>query len=261
MEEELRFAKDLAIEAGEIMLKFFQIGVASEAKAGEDNTPVTIADKAINSRVIEAIRNRYPDHAVIGEEERYERKGAEYTWVCDPIDGTIPFVMGIPTNVFSLALVNPEGQPMIAVVYDPYMRRLFFALKGGGAFVNDAPIHVNRVSELDKALIGNSGAQSKVLKAADFKAAVIATCYRPLILSCVIYEAMLVATGQLAASVFPGSGCHDAVTAKLIVEEAGGKVTDIFGHEQRYDLPVKGAIVSNGILHDEIVALALKYIK
>lgn len=259
MTEQLDFAKGLADEAGMVMLQYFQIGVANETKALEGNTPVTVADKAINSLVIEAIKIQYPDHAVVGEEESNNQDDAEYTWVCDPIDGTIPYVMGVPTNVFSLAMVDKEGRPVVAVVYDPHMKRKYWATKDGGAFMNDLPIKVNDVSEMSEAYIGGSGGRSSVLKAAEFKGAVIAACYRPMILSCVIYEAMLVATGQIAATVFPGAGAHDTATAKLIVEEAGGKVTDVFGNEQRYDQPVKGAIMSNGAIHQVLVNLAAEY--
>ena len=259
LSEQLDFAKGLAQEAGEIMLHHFQVGVANETKEHEGNTPVTVADTAINSLVIDAIKQQYPTHAVIGEEESYGQENAEYTWVCDPIDGTIPYVMGVPTNVFSLAMVNNEGQPVVAVVYDPYMKRKYWATKNGGAFLNDLPIHVNQVSKIENAYIGGSGGRSNVLKAAEFKGAVIAACYRPMILSCVMYEAMLVASGQMAATVFPGAGCHDAVSAKLIVEEAGGKVTDVFGNEQRYDKPIQGAIISNGLVHEGLVDLANKY--
>ena len=261
MIEQLDFAKALADEAGAVMLQHFQVGVANETKALEGNTPVTLADKTINSMVIEAIKNQYPDHSVIGEEESSRRDNAEFTWVCDPIDGTIPYVMGVPTNVFSLAMVDKEGQPVVAVVYDPYMKRKYWATKGGGAFMNDLAIKVNDIDMMSEAYIGGSGGRSDVLKAAEFKAAVIAACYRPMILSCVIYEAMLVATGQMAATVFPGSGAHDTATAKLIVEEAGGKVTDVFGNDQRYDQPVKGAIISNSVIHDTLVALAEEYKK
>ena len=123
MIEQLDFAKSLANEAGEVMLQHFQVGVANETKALEGDTPVTVADKAINSMVIEAIKRQYPDHSVIGEEESNRRDNAEYTWVCDPIDGTIPYVMGVPTNVFSIAMVDKDGQPVVAVVFDPYMKR------------------------------------------------------------------------------------------------------------------------------------------
>src|SRR6185369_16230217 len=120
MDEYLQFARGLADQAGAIMLEHFQVGVAKRDKAEADNTPVTIADTQINRLVIEAVRAKHPTHAVIGEEESHPADGVEFTWVCDPIDGTIPYTMGIPTNLFSLALVDGEGQPVVAVVYDPY---------------------------------------------------------------------------------------------------------------------------------------------
>lgn len=257
IKQQLDFAKHLADQAGEIMLEHFQVGVANDIKAHEGNTPVTIADTAINSLVIEAIKRQYPTHAVIGEEESYGQENADYTWVCDPIDGTIPYIAGIPTNVFSLAMVdNSDGQPVLAVVFDPYMKRKYWATKGSGAFMNNTPIRVNEISEIGDALVGGSGSRSNVINAAEYKAAVIKACFRPVILSCGMYEAMLVATGQIAATVFPGAGCYDAVSAKLIVEEAGGKVTDVFGDEQRYDMPIKGAVISNGRMHEELVRIA-----
>lgn len=259
MTEQLEFAKNLADEAGVIMLQHFQVGVANEAKALEGNTPVTIADTAINSMVIEAIKKQYPEHAIIGEEESHVQDKAEYTWVCDPIDGTIPYVMGVPTNVFSLAMVDSEGSPVVAVVYDPYMNRKYWATKDGGAFMNDAPIHVNAIGDMSEAYIGTSGSRSNTVKAVEFKAAVIKGAYRPVMLNCAIYEAMLVATGQMAATVYLGFGAHDVATSKLIVEEAGGKVTNVFGEEQRYDQDVKGVIVSNGAIHDTLVKLADEY--
>jgi fructose-1,6-bisphosphatase/inositol monophosphatase family enzyme len=68
---------------------------------------------------------------------------------------------------------------------------------------------------------------------------------------------MLVATGQIAGQVFVGSGAHDVATAKLIVEEAGGKVTDIFGNSQRYDSAVRGALSSNGLVHEKLLELTI----
>lgn len=257
MQEYLDFSIDLARRAALIMLEHFSVGVARDIK--DNDTPVTIADTAINSMVIKRINETYPEHAVMGEEESHEVSGADYTWVCDPIDGTIPYTFGMPTNMFSIALVGNDGQPQLAVIYDPYMERMYTAIKGQGAHLNGDPISVNRVGELKSAIIGGSGGQSKVLRAAEFKGAVIAACFRPLIVNCVMYEAMLVATGQIGATVFPGAGAHDAVTSKLIVEEAGGLVTNVYGEEQRYDRPVKGAIISNQELHPQLVELAGQY--
>lgn len=257
MDEYLAFATKLAHAAGEIMLQHFQIGVATEIKASEGNTPVTVADKAINQLVVESVRSTYPNHAVSGEEQSLANEGAPYTWVCDPIDGTIPYSAGIPTNVFSLALVdNSDGQPIVAVVHDPYMKRLYTAVKGQGAFVNGERAHVNHVAVFADAMIGTSSQRSKLVDATALKERIIGTCFRQMCFNSTIYEAMLVATGQFAGQAFVGAGAYDVAAAALIVREAGGKATDIFGDNQRYDDQVRGSLMSNGLVHDELVRLA-----
>lgn len=138
-QEYLEFAKKLAYEAGDIMREYFQ---TTDMVWKSDNTPVTQADTEINSRVIERIAAAYPEHSVIGEEESAVREGARYTWACDPVDGTMPYSHGLPISTFSLALCE-DGKPVVGVVYDPFMDRLFWASVGGGAFCNDEAIHVN----------------------------------------------------------------------------------------------------------------------
>jgi myo-inositol-1(or 4)-monophosphatase len=260
MDEYLVFAKNLARDAGAIMREHFQIGVTTEMKASEGNTPVTIADKTINAHIIEAVAKTYPTHAVLGEEQSLDKADAPYVWVCDPIDGTIPYAAGVPTNVFSLALVDTsDGQPKVAVVYDPYLDRIYHAVQGSGAFVNGVPIHVNNVVSIKDAMIGNSSIRSPYVDAFAFKSEIMKLSFRQLNFSSAIYEAMLVASGQLAAQIFVGVGAHDVATSKLIVTEAGGMATNLFGNEQRYDGTVCGALFSNGVIHDELVALARTY--
>jgi myo-inositol-1(or 4)-monophosphatase len=261
MEEELEFAKGLAQQAGEIMLKHFQVGVLYEHKASEGDTPVTIADTTINKLVIKAVRERYPNYSVIGEEESHHVPGAKFSWVCDPLDGTLPYTLGIPTNVFGLALVNQDGQPVVAVIYDPYMGRKYWATKGGGAFMNDTRIHVNDQSDITKAIVSAPGKRARTLDFDGFRSELFAAAYRPLSFSCTMYEAMLVATGQIATTIYAGWHCHDVATSKLIVEEAGGKVTTMYGGEQRYDGEIDGAVISNGTIHDYVLGLTRKYRK
>lgn len=251
MSQYLDFAKQLALEVGDIMLEHFTIGVKEELKS--DFTPVTIADTTINSHVIAAVAEKFPDHSVRGEEESTHTVGDKYVWVCDPIDGTRAYTFGIPTNVFSTALVE-DGVPICAVVYDPYLKRMYWAEKGKGAYLNGERLHVSKQPlERDAAIALASytaemdtnqlyvKCREKVLKV--------------FLLHSDIYEAMAVASGQFVAKVSVSQHPHDVVTSKLIVEEAGGKVTDIYGNDQRYDQPTKGALITNGIVHDDMLAL------
>jgi len=131
--EELGFAKKLATEAGEVMLKYFlSTEIATIEKS--DKTLVTKADTDINRLVIDKISEKYPTHSVWGEEQSLEIEGSFYTWVCDPVDGTVPFAKGIPVSTFSLALVDSNGKSILGVVYDPFQKRLYEATRGGGLF-------------------------------------------------------------------------------------------------------------------------------
>src|SRR3990167_10128728 len=103
LDEYLNFAKELAKEAGEIMSLSFANGTSREWK--EDRTPVTEADTKINSLVIERIKAKYPDNGVWGEEESHNL-GVQMTWVCDPVDRTMPFSHGLPISTFALSLAR-----------------------------------------------------------------------------------------------------------------------------------------------------------
>jgi fructose-1,6-bisphosphatase/inositol monophosphatase family enzyme len=140
MEEYLEFAKGLAKQAGQIMLDYFDGDQQVEIKA--DNSPVTIADKTINDLVINEIAKAYPDHGVVGEEASTDKQDQEYVWFCDPVDGTKAFTWGLPTAMFSLALVT-KGRPVMGVAYDPFLKRMFTAVKGQGAFCNGEKISVS----------------------------------------------------------------------------------------------------------------------
>lgn len=241
------------------MLQHFDNEVVVNLKA--DNTPVTIADETINQLVVDRIADEYPSHGVIGEEGSVERPDSAFQWVCDPIDGTLPYTLGIPTNVFSLALTE-DGDPIVAVVGDPYLDRLYTAVKGGGAFCNDVPIGVSAKDSFDGAILNVSGRSTK-------NASVLGgPLYTDLEElgghmihhSSMVYEAVLVASGKFDAAVFTKQTPWDAAAGALIVEEAGGRVTDVHGLVQRYDQPVRGTIFSNGFLHEAMVNIASRYL-
>lgn len=139
MEEEyLEFAKDIAKEAGKIMLKYFNMDNGASYKG--DKTIVTLADTEINSYLIKKVKEKYPNHSVDGEEEQFGK--SDYVWVCDPVDGTAMYARHIPVAVFSLALVI-KGESKIGVIYDPFTNNLYTAIKGKGAYKNSEKITVN----------------------------------------------------------------------------------------------------------------------
>ncbi len=257
MEEYKKFAERIAKEAGKIIMDYFKLGMVRQEKA--DTSPVTEADLKINSLLIKEVAKLFPSHSVLGEEESNMIAGSEYVWVCDPIDGTIPYSLGLPISTFSLALVK-NGEVVLGVVYDPFCDRLYSAEKGKGSYLNNKKIKVSTNSSLDKARI-----EYEMWNRAKYD-------FQPLVnelkkdnvmlvhYASFVNPSVLVAAGEFAATIFPGTTAHDAAAVKIIVEEAGGKVTDIFGNEQRYDQPINGALVSNGVLHDQLVSLAKQFV-
>jgi len=252
MNDYLTFAKNLAKDAGNIMLEHFKPGIDRVIKA--DSTPLTIADTQINQLVIDKVMAAYSTHSVMGEEDSSEITNTEYVWVCDPIDGTTPYTFGVPTSMFSLALVK-DGVPIVAVLYDPYMQRMFEATLDSPTLLNGSSINVNANSQLSDCYISAYASQFGFVNAAGLLGAVLSSGSKSFNYICITYESILVALGSTAGAYFPGKTAWDIAAVKLIVEQAGGKVTNLKGAEQRYDGQIYGAIVSNGKIHDQLVDL------
>ena len=244
------FAIDLAKEAGSIMTQSFGIDMKKEIKS--DGTVVTDADIRINSLMVRAIQKNYPGHNILAEEYSPKAIASDYTWVCDPIDGTISFSHGIPTAVFSIALVR-KGRPIIGVVHDPFQERTFLGIAGNGSVVNNKKLSVSKNAELEGATIGFvawKDAQRKIVSDYD---KLIDKRARVLMLGSITYMGALVAAGELEGCIHPARMPFDTAAVKVIIGEAGGKVTSLSGKPQRYDGPIEGAIMSNGLIHSKLI--------
>lgn len=258
MQEYLEFAKEIANYAGKIMLKYFNTDNGANYKG--DKTIVTIADKEINTYLIKRVKEKFPNHCVDGEEEQFGK--SNYVWVCDPVDGTAMYARHIPVAVFSLALVI-NGVSQVGVVYDIFTDTLYWAIKGQGAYKNGEKIIVNNLELEDMRSVSNFDMwPHKGYNVYDIIQELGKKTYFVSIGS-VIRACMCVASGEFSLAIFPGTkrkNC-DIAAAKVIVEEAGGKVTNFFGEEQRYDTDIQGAIISNGKVHKEVIEVVKKYCK
>lgn len=227
--EYLEFAKEIALYAGKVMMDYYHNDIDLDYK--EDKTVVTVVDKKINSYLIEKVKEKYKNHSVNGEEESCV-KNSEYVWVCDPLDGTSMYVNHIPVFVFSLALVY-NGEPVVGVIYNANEDKIYTSIKGEGAYCNNIKISVN-----DKKL-GNLGYKTnveifnndiidEVLLIKELKETSKISSIGSVARSC-----MAIATGDFSCDIFPGTthGNCDLAASYLIVTEAGGKVTDLYGNE------------------------------
>jgi fructose-1,6-bisphosphatase/inositol monophosphatase family enzyme len=250
-------ARDLMHELGDAcakeMLDNFGGLVENQLKA--DSTPVSLTDFRNNQRVIDAVTKAFPTHQVIGEEGDLI-KSSDFSWVCDPIDGTIPFVTGVPTSVFSLALTF-RGTPIMAILQDPYNGgRKFYAELGAGTTLNGKPTRVSDTATLE---LANIALDEHALAHFKISPQVRLDLYEQRTFCwqffSIAYAATRIAAGAFAGAVFMGNKPWDIAAAKLVIEEAGGRGTDLDGNDQRYDGFLRGAVLSNGKVHEPLVKL------
>lgn len=244
--------REIAFRAGGIMKTYFtHFGMERVVKT--DTTPLTKADTEINQLVIDHIRGLSSEVDIIGEEAS-DRTASPWQIMCDPVDGTFPYTWGMPVATFMLGLMY-ERKPVMGIVYDPFTERLYSAERGQGAWMNNQPLKVSSAFRReDRPVVGYvswPGCPYNILRVCQYLEERGVT----LVNFCSIgYIEAAVATGEFAATLFPGTAHHDTAPGHAIVQEAGGKVTDIFGRELHYtDNRIDGHIMSNGHIHDLIV--------
>ncbi len=249
--KELDAAKKIARQAGEIMLKYFSDDLVIERK--KDDSPVTQADIEINHLVIEELEKQFDD-GIVGEEESTAEYGMGRRWICDPIDGTRAFSWGLPTAMFSLGLAI-DGVPTVGVAYDPFLDLLYEATQGGESLCNGKPIHVSS-TEIVGASIAVSGSPEKLLKGPSQTALLtrlVEKKARIVGFSGSVYRACLVARGRLAGYVEKNINTHDLAAVEVILKNAGGRITDFEGRQLDYSRAFKGAVISNAIVHADLL--------
>lgn len=250
-EKELAFAMSVARHAGTIMRAYYRTSEKQTAFKA-DKSPVTAADREINEYLITAVAATFPTHGVLGEEASTMTAEHSDVWVCDPIDGTIPFILGVPTAMFSLAFVR-DGVPVLGVAFDPFLDRMFHAVKGYGAMCNDDAIVVGTRSLTEGAVIAGPSYVQGLLRSQSLYESLRAEGAAIAMFPGNVYKCTLIADGHLDGRIFGGPYAHDIAAIKIIVEEAGGRVTDLDGNEQRYDGRIRGAIISNGTIHQDLI--------
>jgi histidinol-phosphatase len=250
--DDLALALELADVADGISMERFR---AHDLKIDSkpDLSPVTEADRAIETYARERIGAERPSHAIIGEEFGVVGdQGATWRWVIDPIDGTRSFVRGNETWATLIALQR-EGKSVVGVASAPAMRLRFHATLGGGAFLNGRRIHVSKIADVSEALITHTAIRGFVItRQADQLVALAGRCWDARGVGNSMSH-LAVARGTADIGWTSRANLWDYAALKLVVTEAGGRFTDRSG-----DDPVLGGtgISSNGLLHDLVLEAA-----
>jgi histidinol phosphatase-like enzyme (inositol monophosphatase family) len=241
--KELTLALKTAEEAGAIQLDFARNLPAIELK--DDHSPVTEVDRKCESLIRDRLLSAFPSDGFYGEESGPITGTSGRRWIVDPLDGTRPYLRGIPTYSVLIAL-EADGDPVVGVIHLPAMNSTCWASRINGAFLDGKPIHVSSVASFDKALGSAIGFVEKadlpegerlfkLLRAWDYTYGFMDA-----------FTYVCVASGKIDIAVSLLDKPWDCASAACIVREAGGVFSDIRGNASVYNGTI---ILSNGLLH------------
>lgn len=247
----LETATSAAQKAGDILLRYFETSVRREVK--EDKSFVTAADTEAEAAIIAEIKKSFPDHSILSEESGAERQDSPYEWVIDPLDGTANFINGIPLFAVSIAALK-DGIPVAGVIFQPVGNSLYVAEKGKGTYWNGKRVRVSNGDKEHAVITFDPGKKQKDILNALFAHAerfVKSKRY----LGCAALSLAFVARGGTEGVFFLGLNKWDFAAGVLLVEEAGGQLTDFSGAPWTFGSN-DFFIASNGKVHNDLLQLA-----
>lgn len=248
----LETAVEIAHEAGAMLANFFERRIGFELKGEYDL--VTAADRASEDFIVERLRTHFPTHTVVAEEGGERKASSEYCWYVDPLDGTTNFAHGFPVFNVTLALER-AGELICGCIYDPTRQEMFSAERGAGAYLNHRRIRVSKAARLEDSLVA-TGFPSRRRHANVnihfyYQLAMLTHGVRRA--GAAAIDLAYVASGRLDAFWEFNLNPWDMAAGVLLVQEAGGTVSDMSGQPASVHGP--NVLADNGLVHEEIVKL------
>lgn len=244
-------ARQWALAAGEIQLGYFRSDRLDIRAKLNDSDVVTAADKAAERLIIDSIHAKYPTHSILSEESGADSHDSHYRWIIDPLDGTTNFSAGLPLFSVSIGL-EYRGEMLLGVVYAPYLREMFHAVKGCGAYLNDTPIHPSSTDLLSHAVVATGFPVDKDTSPdcnLDNVARVLPLVRGMRRLGSAAIDLCYVAAGYLDAYWELNLHAWDVAAGSIIIAEAGARLTH-FRHDRNLSV-----MASNPALHQAILPL------
>jgi 3'(2'), 5'-bisphosphate nucleotidase len=259
MDKELEVAKKLAIDAGAILMGYFQQAISVDWKAPGD--PVTAADRDASEFIVENLRREFPSHGILSEEDAEDNTWLKHSqvWMIDPMDGTREFIDHREDFAVQIGLVD-GGTPILGVVYQPVKDKLYYAAEGSGAFMTSAgtttPMHVSSEHTAARLTLAVSRShRSARIDAIRQRLGITES----IAMGSVGLKVGLVCEGRAHIYLHPGTKTHlwDTCGPEAILRLAGGRMTDVANHPLRYTEAehrnLHGLIATNGVVHDRVV--------
>lgn len=256
LQDLLKFAEDISIEAGHILLKGFRSkDTVISYKSRTDL--VTNIDKESEEFLFNIIKIKYPDHSIIAEEGSRKDAEGEFVWYVDPLDATNNFAHGIPFFCVSIGIYSTKLKQVVAgIVYDPYHNELFKACHGQGAFLNNEEIRVSAINEIGISIIATGfpyrKAEMQNNNLSEFNA------FLPKIqgirrIGSAALDLSYVACGRIDGYWEPWLSPWDMAGGSIIVREAGGMVTNYLNGV--FDPEFPEIVASNGLIHGQMIKI------
>lgn len=249
MKSDLHLAKDAAIEAGNIIMKYYKADYEIRDKGFHN--PVTTADHAADTFLKETLTKARPNYGWLSEEtvDSPDRLSKDRVWVVDPLDGTKEFIEGVPNFVVSVALVE-KGFPIVGVLYNPVTKETFTAAKDEGAYLDGELIRCTAKENLNDMVILNSRSETRRGLWSPFDG----TFGELRAIGSVAYKLGLTAAGKadIFASLRPKNE-WDICAGNCIINEAGGKLIDLYGNPRQYNL--EKTLITPGLIAGKIDAV------
>jgi myo-inositol-1(or 4)-monophosphatase len=254
-------AAQIAREAGALLRDHFAHGVETEYKGDVDL--VTVADRSAEKLIRTRLAEAFPGHGIYGEEGTRDHLDGEFRWYVDPLDGTTNFAHGFPQFCVSLGLEHrpagtkqdQDGVLIASVIYDPLRDELFTAERGRGAALNDKPIHVSRIASLSESLLATGFPSRKRHSSPNihFYHEFTLRSHGVRRAGSAALDLAYIACGRMEAFWEFNLNPWDTAAGILLIEEAGGRVTNFSGTPVR--LTSDEVLASNGLIHQELVTL------
>lgn len=247
-DDRLLVALDAAREAAELQRRHTQ-SASMNGRTSPDEL-VTETDVESERLILAQIRSVYPDDAILSEESGYDRGPGRYRWVVDPLDGTVNFYHGVPEFAVSIA-VERDGRLEAGVVYDVPGDTAYTAVRGKGAYRERARLHVSEEQSLSRSLV-STGFPSATTTSFDALSAVVRDAHGVRRLGSAALDLASVASGRFEGFYQRELSAWDVAAGRLLVEEAGGTVSDGFDASSAAGEGV--LLATNGPIHDELSA-------
>ena len=254
MNNYIRFARETAYAAGQMLLKGVSKNIRIDHKGAVDL--VTEMDLKSEKLIHSAIRREFESHSILAEETHSEDTGSRYRWIIDPLDGTVNYAHGVP--IFSVSIAYMENnQVVMGAVYDPMQAELYIAERGQGTRLNGHLLRVSQANALDQSLLVTGfpyDMHTNPVNNLDHYANFSLWSRGVRRLGSAAIDLAYVAAGRFDG--FWEIRIHnwDIAAGSLLVEEAGGKVTDLRGGPD-FISAEPSILASNGRIHDQMLAV------